>query len=51
MAANFDTVTAASRGRGAFPLAIAMTAIGVAACWVPAARAARIDPAITMRGQ
>ena len=28
-----------------------MTAIGVGACWLPAARAARIDPAITMRGQ
>jgi ABC-type antimicrobial peptide transport system permease subunit len=28
-----------------------MTAIGMGACWVPAARAARIDPAITMRSQ
>lgn len=30
-------------------VAAAMTAIGLAACWIPAARAARIDPAITMR--
>ncbi|HJU90269.1 MAG TPA: ABC transporter permease [Gemmatimonadaceae bacterium] len=27
-----------------------MAAIGIGACWLPAARAARIDPAITMRG-
>ena len=27
-----------------------MAAIGIVACWLPAARAARIDPAITMRG-
>jgi predicted permease len=26
-----------------------MAAIGIAACWVPALRAARVDPAITMR--
>jgi ABC-type antimicrobial peptide transport system permease subunit len=26
-----------------------MAAIGIAACWIPALRAARIDPAITMR--
>jgi len=26
-----------------------MVAIGVVACWIPALRAARIDPAITMR--
>jgi putative ABC transport system permease protein len=32
-------------------VAALMGAIGVAACWVPAARAARISPAITMRGQ
>jgi len=32
-------------------VAAVMAVIGVAACWVPAARAARIDPAITMRGQ
>jgi ABC-type antimicrobial peptide transport system permease subunit len=30
-------------------VAMAMAAIGIAACWIPAARAARIDPAITMR--
>jgi predicted permease len=30
-------------------VAVVMTAIGVVACWVPALRAARIDPAITMR--
>jgi predicted permease len=28
-----------------------MAAIGIAACWIPALRAARIDPAITMRAQ
>ena len=28
---------------------VAMAVIGVAACWIPAMRAARIDPAITMR--
>jgi putative ABC transport system permease protein len=27
----------------------AMAVIGVVACWIPARRAARIDPAITMR--
>ena len=32
-------------------VAVFMGAIGVAACWVPARRAAAIDPAITMRGQ
>jgi len=26
-----------------------MAAIGIGACWIPALRAARIDPAITMR--
>ena len=30
-------------------VALVMTAIGLAACWIPAVRAARIDPAITMR--
>ena len=30
-------------------VAILMLAIGLAACWIPALRAARIDPAITMR--
>jgi ABC-type antimicrobial peptide transport system permease subunit len=30
-------------------VALVMLAIGLIACWIPAARAARIDPAITMR--
>ena len=30
-------------------VAVMMAAIGIAACWIPARRAARIDPAITMR--
>jgi ABC-type lipoprotein release transport system permease subunit len=30
-------------------VAILMAAIGILACWLPAVRAARIDPAITMR--
>jgi putative ABC transport system permease protein len=30
-------------------VAVVMAAIGVGACWIPALRAARIDPAITMR--
>ena len=30
-------------------VAVMMAAIGIAACWIPAVRAARIDPAITMR--
>jgi predicted permease len=30
-------------------VAITMAAIGLAACWIPALRASRIDPAITMR--
>ena len=30
-------------------VAIGMAAIGLGACWIPALRAARIDPAITMR--
>jgi putative ABC transport system permease protein len=30
-------------------VALTMAAIGVIACWIPARRAARIDPAITMR--
>ena len=30
-------------------VATMMAAIGVIACWIPALRAARIDPAITMR--
>jgi putative ABC transport system permease protein len=32
-------------------VALTMAAIGIAACWLPALRAARIDPAITMRAQ
>jgi predicted permease len=30
-------------------VAVMMAGIGIAACWIPALRAARIDPAITMR--
>ncbi len=30
-------------------VALMMAAIGIVACWIPASRAARIDPAITMR--
>ena len=30
-------------------VALGMAAIGILACWIPALRAARIDPAITMR--
>jgi len=30
-------------------VALGMAFIGMAACWIPALRAARIDPAITMR--
>ncbi|HEY0969561.1 MAG TPA: ABC transporter permease [Gemmatimonadales bacterium] len=30
-------------------VAVVMAAVGVAACWVPAARAARIDPALALR--
>jgi putative ABC transport system permease protein len=30
-------------------VAVMMAVIGIVACWVPALRAARIDPAITMR--
>jgi predicted permease len=30
---------------------VVMTAIGVAACWIPAARASRIDPSLALRAQ
>jgi predicted permease len=30
-------------------VAVMMAAIGIGACWIPALRAARVDPAITMR--
>jgi predicted permease len=32
-------------------VAVMMAAIGIVACWIPALRAARVDPAITMRAQ
>jgi len=32
-------------------VALLMLVIGVAACWIPAARAARIDPAVTLRAE
>jgi ABC-type antimicrobial peptide transport system permease subunit len=32
-------------------VAVLMAAIGIGACWIPALRAARIDPAIAMRAQ
>ena len=32
-------------------VALLMAAIGVAACWIPAARAARIDPGVALRAQ
>ena len=32
-------------------VAALMAAVGLVSCWLPALRAARIDPAITMRGQ
>jgi ABC-type antimicrobial peptide transport system permease subunit len=32
-------------------VAVTMAAIGVLACWIPALRASRIDPAIAMRSE
>jgi ABC-type antimicrobial peptide transport system permease subunit len=32
-------------------VALLMAAVGIIACWLPARRAAQIDPAITMRSQ
>lgn len=32
-------------------VALVMAAVGIGACWIPAARAARIDPAIALRAQ
>ena len=32
-------------------VAVAMAAVGIAACWLPALRAASIDPAIAIRNQ
>lgn len=32
-------------------VALLMAAIGIAACWIPAARAARIDPGVALRAQ
>ncbi len=40
----YDPITLAS-------VAVLMAAIGVAACWIPAARAARIDPGVALRAQ
>ena len=42
--APHDPVTLAS-------VSVLMAAIGVAACWIPAARAARIDPGVAIRAQ
>ncbi|MDZ4673012.1 MAG: ABC transporter permease [Gemmatimonadota bacterium] len=32
-------------------VALIMMAVGIGACWLPALRAARVDPAVSMRGQ
>ena len=32
-------------------VAVLMAAVGIGACWIPAARAARIDPGVVLRGQ
>jgi ABC-type antimicrobial peptide transport system permease subunit len=32
-------------------VALLMAAVGIGACWIPALRAAKVDPAIAMRGQ
>jgi ABC-type lipoprotein release transport system permease subunit len=32
-------------------VALMMAAVGIAACWMPALSAARVDPAVTMRAQ
>ena len=32
-------------------VAVLMAAVGIGACWIPAARAARIDPGVALRGQ
>ena len=32
-------------------VAVLMAAVGVGACWIPAARASRIDPGVALRAQ